>query len=209
MSIYSDIIFPKLEPLITKGLWKERRRLLEDVRGDVLEIGPGAGENFKYLSPEVRSCFAIDPSSGFIKKAHQKSQQLKNRFSIKVIRAKGEYLPFKSKSFDAAICFLVLCSVNNPHLSLSEISRVLSPGGKLLFFEHVLSENEALALLQHRINPVWRIFGCGCELNRNTKHFIRKAGFDFIRFHQYRSARMGPRFTSEIIEGAAVKSASK
>ena len=43
MGIYSDIVFPNLEPLITKSLWKERRRLLKDVRGDVLEIGPGTG----------------------------------------------------------------------------------------------------------------------------------------------------------------------
>jgi ubiquinone/menaquinone biosynthesis C-methylase UbiE len=206
MGIYSDIVFPTLEPLITKGLWKERRRLLQGVRGDVLEIGPGAGENFKYLPPGIRSYYAIDPSPAFIKKAYQKSQKMNERPLIKVIQAKGEDLPFKSKSFDAVICFLVLCSVNDPYLSLAEIHRVLNPGGKLVFFEHVLSEKQAVARLQHLVNPVWRILGCGCELNRNTAFFVKKAGFDFIRFHRYPSPRMGPRFTSEVIEGAAVKS---
>jgi hypothetical protein len=65
---------------------------------------------------------------------------------------------------------------------------------------------KAVAQLQHRVNSVWRIIGCGCELNRNTMHFVKKAGFDFIRLHQYRLPRMGFRFTSEVIEGAAVKS---
>ena len=193
MGIYSDIVFPNLEPLITKGLWKERRRLLKDVRGDVLEIGPGAGENVNYLSPDVRSYCAIEPSLGFVKKARRKSHQSNKNFSIKMMRAKGENLPFKEKSFDAAICFLVLCSVNNPVRTLAEIHRVLNPGGKLVFFEHVLSEDKAVACLQNRINPVWRVLGCGCELNRNTANAVKKAGFDFIRLQQYRSSRMGPR----------------
>lgn len=71
---------------MTKGLWEERRRLLKDVRGDILEIGPGVGENIKYLSPRVRSYFAIDPSSGFIKIGHIESQQMNKKFSIKVMR---------------------------------------------------------------------------------------------------------------------------
>jgi ubiquinone/menaquinone biosynthesis C-methylase UbiE len=207
MGIYSsDIVFPKLEPLITKGLWMERRRLLKDVRGNVLEFGPGAGENFKFISPGIRSYTAIDPSNVFINKAHQKSQLLKKTMTIKVIRAKGDNLPFKSDSFDAVICFFVLWSANDISRSLSEIYRVLNPGGKLLFFEHVFSEHQAMARLQHRGNSLRSIIGCGCELNRNTMHFVKEAGFDFIRLHQYRSPCIEFGLTSEVIEGAAVKS---
>jgi ubiquinone/menaquinone biosynthesis C-methylase UbiE len=205
MGIYSDIIFPKIEPLITRGLWRERQRLLQDARERVLEIGPGTGENFRYLSPEARSYLAVDRSISFTQIAFKKSRHFVERVPITVLQGEAEELPFRSGSFDTVICFLVLCSVKDLNRSLAEIHRVLNDGGRLVFFEHVLSSDTTIARLQYFISPLWKIIGCGCRLDRNTASEINKAGFDFIRILKYRSARMGPRFTSEVIEGAAVK----
>jgi hypothetical protein len=82
---------------------------------------------------------------------------------------------------------------------------VLKPGGRLIFFEHVLSCSETVARWQHRINPFWKRIGCGCHLNRDTASEIVSSGFVYHSLDAYRSPHLGPPITSQVIEGVAVK----
>src|ERR687896_2586691 len=82
--------------------------------------------------------------------------------------ARAEDLPFEDGSFDVAVSTLVLCSVQQPDRALSQIRRVLRPGGTLLFIEHIRSEDPRVARWQDRLQPVWGFFAGGCHANRDT-----------------------------------------
>ena len=70
-----------------------------------------------------------------------------------------------------------LCSIPNPMSALTEMRRVLKPGGRLLFVEHGLSPEIRIARWQHRLTPCWKRIGGGCHLNRKMDDLIRAAGF--------------------------------
>jgi len=88
--------------------------------------------------------------------------------SAHVIEAPAERLPFEDASFDTAVATLVLCTVPDPQGALAEISRVLKPGGQLLFIEHVRSEDSGLSRWQDRLERPWHFLGDGCHCNRDT-----------------------------------------
>jgi SAM-dependent methyltransferase len=87
---------------------------------------------------------------------------------VEVIEAPGEDLPFDDSSFDTVTLTLVLCTVPDPPAALREVSRVLRPGGRLLFLEHVRAEDSGLARWQDRLHGAWYLFGNGCHCNRDT-----------------------------------------
>jgi ubiquinone/menaquinone biosynthesis C-methylase UbiE len=85
-----------------------------------------------------------------------------------VVEADAESLPFPDDHFDVVVATLVLCTVPNPSAALDEISRVLRPGGRFLFAEHVRAATPTLAHWQNRLHAPWYLFGCGCHCNRDT-----------------------------------------
>ncbi|MFW5936802.1 MAG: class I SAM-dependent methyltransferase [Desulfosalsimonas sp.] len=203
---YGRFVFPHIEVLVTRGLGKIRRRLLSQAHGRVMEIGAGAAQNLTYLPETVQSYLATDPSPVMVGKA--KKEILRHKppgLDARVMRAAAEDIPVKSQSADTVISFLVLCSVYDPFAALSEVYRVLRPGGSFLFFEHVLAPGGATVWWQNRINPVWKRLGGGCHLNRDTADTIEKSGFCFEQFRQYRTRKMGPAITANVIEGVAGK----
>ncbi|MFP3999396.1 MAG: class I SAM-dependent methyltransferase, partial [Desulfobacterales bacterium] len=202
---YSRFIFPYIEILITSRLGKIRRRLLNRARGRVVEIGAGAAKNLSYLPETVHSYLATDPSQVMAGKAKKEiTAHRVPSLDAHVIRASAEDLPVKSRSADTVISFLVLCSVYDPFAALAEVHRILRPGGVFLFFEHVLAPGGATVKWQNRITPIWKRLGGGCHLNRDTAYLIEKSGFRFEQLRQYRSGKMGPPLTSNVIEGMAV-----
>jgi ubiquinone/menaquinone biosynthesis C-methylase UbiE len=202
-SIYEKHIFPHVEDLVTSRLREERKRLLASARGTLLEIGAGGGQNFRFFPDEVDLCLALEPSPTFVRKAEKKLEGAAPR--IRIIRGRGEDLPLAGNSVDTALSFLVLCTVQDPGKVLREIYRVLKPGGRLIFFEHVLSCSETVARWQHWIDPLWKRIGCGCHLNRDTASEIAGSGFVYRSLDVYRSPHLGPPITSQVIEGVAVR----
>ena len=205
MGLYREKIFPLLERVATGGVKRVRQRLVAEATGVTLEIGAGAGQNFAYLPQGLPRCFAIEPHPTFLTLLRRKLVADAGPNGIHLCRAVAEGLPLKPNSVDTVVTFLVLCSVHNPLQSLKEISRVLKPGGRLLFFEHVYSYEPAVARRQRFWDPIWRRVACGCRLTRDTQTLIQNAGLSYKTIRRYRCPGMGPAITSCVIEGMAVK----
>jgi ubiquinone/menaquinone biosynthesis C-methylase UbiE len=156
------------------GLRVHREELLSSLAGRVLEIGAGTGSNLTSYGEAVTSLTITEPDRHMLRRleAHVRKQMP----AARVLRAPAEDLPFGDDTFDAVVSTLVLCGVDDQPRALREIRRVLRPGGQLVFFEHVRSDDPKLARQQDRMNPVNR-FVAGCECNRPTLDSIRGAGF--------------------------------
>lgn len=161
---------------------KQRGLALEGVSGDVLEIGLGTGANLRHYTEQVRSLAAVEPSLGMAARAERHAKEA--GLNLRLTHHSGEQLPFEDAGFDAVVITLVLCTVEDVRAVLSEVLRVLRPGGKLHFLEHVASPDPRTRKWQDRLNGIWKVLGCGCNLNRDTERAIRSAGFAVERLHR-------------------------
>ncbi|TAK64450.1 MAG: class I SAM-dependent methyltransferase [Dehalococcoidia bacterium] len=166
-----------------------RRELLGGLTGDVLEIGAGTGANFSYYKPGAR-VIALEPDPHMLKRAQARLATL-GRTNIDVQRAPAEALPFDADSFDVVVSTLVLCTVNDLAASLAELRRVLRPGGRLVFIEHVRG-NGALGHTHDLIQPVWGWCSAGCQVNRRTEAAMADAGFAFDEIRRLKLAPWMP-----------------
>lgn len=157
------------------GVAEHRRRLLAGLVGRVVEIGAGNGLNFAHYPDTVTEVIAVEPESYLRCRAELAAQ--KARVKVSVVEGEAESLPLGDASVDAAVTSLVLCSVGDPSAALSEIRRVLQPGGELRFYEHVRASDARLARLQRLVDPIWSRFAGGCRLTRNTLEAVKAAGF--------------------------------
>jgi ubiquinone/menaquinone biosynthesis C-methylase UbiE len=180
------------------GLGAMRESLLAGATGRVLEIGGGTGVNLPYYDG-VDSLVVTEPEPAMLRRLERKVREQAPQ--AEVVQAPAEDLPFGDESFDTVVSTLVLCGVDVDR-SLAELRRVLRPGGRLLFLEHVRSDDPALARFQDRINPLNR-FLVGCECNRQTLSAIETAGFTISRVERAMTPE-APKFVRPLIVGAAV-----
>jgi SAM-dependent methyltransferase len=157
------------------GMAAWRAELVEDLTGDILEIGCGTGMMFPHYSDTVRLT-AIEPDPEFLPLAEKAAR--KSRAAITLSADSGEKLPFEPARFDAVVLAMVLCSVPSMETVLREAHRVLKPGGQLRLIEHVQSDKPVASTLMDAFNPLWRaVNGVGCNMNRRPEPAIRAAGF--------------------------------
>jgi ubiquinone/menaquinone biosynthesis C-methylase UbiE len=168
------------------GLRDERRRMLAELRGDVLEIGPGPGLNLPYYPDAVASLTLAEPEDPMADRLEKRIASGPRRG--RVVRAPAEDLPLPGDSFDHVVATFVLCTVADPERALAEVARVLKPGGTFVFMEHVRSRNPDLAAWQDRVHPLWLRFAHGCHCNRPTPDTI--AAFDGLELGDVRRDSM-------------------
>jgi ubiquinone/menaquinone biosynthesis C-methylase UbiE len=155
------------------GLREERRQLLTRAEGATIEIGAGTGLNVPLYPQRVTRLVLTEPDRHM--RARLTRRAAEAHPGAEVVDAPAELLPFADASFDTAVATLVLCSVGDQQNALEEIARVLKPGGKLLFLEHVRSDDEKIARSQDRMRPVYNLFGC--NPNRSTLAAIESSVF--------------------------------
>lgn len=180
-----------------------RRELLGDVRGDVLEIGAGTGRNLDHYQ-DVERLVLAEPDVHMRRKLAARVASVSVAKRIDVVAWDAEQLESDAHSFDAVVSTLVLCSVGDVERCLAEIRRVLRPGGKLVFFEHVAAEDPGRLAWQRRVEPVWKLVAGNCHLCRETARAIEDAGFRFERMTK-ESARKALPIVRPTIRGVALR----
>jgi ubiquinone/menaquinone biosynthesis C-methylase UbiE len=181
------------------GLREIRHGLLAEASGSVLEIGAGTGLNLPHYDGDVASLVFTEPEPAMIRRLQKKVRS--EAPLAKILRAPAEDLPFEDDSFDTVVSTLVLCGVDDQARSLREIRRVLRPGGRLLFLEHVRSDEAALARFQDRMNWLNRLV-VFCDCNRPTLTTIEASGFTVSTLERSVLPK-APKFAQPLIYGSA------
>lgn len=174
-------------PLERMGLQRLRRRIFRNLQGRVLELGAGSGLNIPVYPPHTElEIIALEPSWRKTNCSHSRRKSL-NSTPVRLtwVLGKGEALPFADASFDAVVTTLVLCSVQSLETTLTEMKRVLKPGGQLRVLEHVRPPQPRLGKLFDRLTPAWYAVAEGCFLNRESGKAIESAGFHIIEKRSY------------------------
>jgi len=183
---------------------RRRERLLEGARGKVLEVGGGTGANLPHYR-DVDRVIVTEPDPSMRKRLVRKLASA--RVPVEVSAAGAEELSFPDGSFDTVVSTLVLCTVPDQASALEEIWRVLVPGGRLLFIEHVRAAG-SMARWQDRLEPLWRRLLGGCHPNRDTVAAIREAGFEIETFESFHPPVLLSGLTPHVQGSAIVRHAA-
>ena len=172
-SVFSVMYDPLLWVGERAGMAQRRQELLAEASGRVLELGAGTGLNLRYYPDEIDELTLTEPAAPMIPKLERRLSR-ENREG-RVVVATAEELPFEDDSFDTVVSTLVLCTVDDPRRAIDETARVLKPGGRLLFLEHVRADTRRLARWQDRLHRLWHAFAAGCHANRPTVELLQES----------------------------------
>ncbi|MDJ0642958.1 MAG: class I SAM-dependent methyltransferase [Erythrobacter sp.] len=160
-----------------KPILKRRAGLIPLAKGDVFELGCGGGINQQYYDVSAVSSYAgIDPHAGLLEDTIAAAKA--KGWPADIREGVGEAIPFPDRFFDTVVCTFTLCSVEDPAKVLSEMRRILRPGGQALFLEHGRAPDANVAKWQDRIEPYWKPMAGGCHLTRPIGSAFRGAGFE-------------------------------
>tara|TARA_E500000178_G_C17028299_1_gene759157 strand:+ start:2455 stop:3078 length:624 start_codon:yes stop_codon:yes gene_type:complete len=180
MGIYQKYIMPKVLDFLcsTKPIQYQRKKVVHQAYGNILEIGIGTGNNIPfYDKSKVSKIIGLDPSENLSKIAKIKSQ--KYNLKIEHLKNYAEDLDLKDETIDSVLITYTLCSIENEEKSLSEIKRVLKPDGILIFCEHGLAPDYRISKWQNLLTPISKKLAGGCCLNKNIYNLIQNNGFKF------------------------------
>lgn len=149
----------------TRGMRARRRRLLSAARGRVLEIGAGTGLNLRHYPDGIGELVLAEPYEPMTDRLERRRSR--SGRAARIVAAPAEALPFEDGSFDTVVSTMVLCTVTDPERAVAEVRRVLRPGGRLLFCEHVRSDSARMARWQDRLANAWARLADGCRCNRD------------------------------------------
>lgn len=173
------------------GQRETRRQLLSAATGRTLEIGAGSGINAPLYPATVSELVISEPSPHMLEHIHKTLAERRPPIeSISVEEASAEKLPYPDDSFDTVAMTFVLCSVEDPATVLEEIARVLKPGGRYLFLEHVhAGEGTRLGRFQDLVEVPHRYIAAGCHPNRRTWELLEQAPLEIERLEHGRQPR--------------------
>ena len=159
----------------TKPNQYQRKKIVPLAVGDVVEIGIGPGLNLRYYNSEkVNKIIGIDPSNELNELAQKKADKV--NLNIEFNLSSAEQINLMDSSVDSVVCTFSLCSIPNPELALSEIYRILKPGGKYYFCEHGISPDFLTRMLQNITSGFYPSLSGGCHANRDIINLITSSG---------------------------------
>jgi len=161
------------EPFLRRGerlVMRDRRaELVGQARGRVVEIGAGTGLNVPHYTPAAKEVILTEPVPAMFRRVRRRAE---GHAPMRAVQAGAEALPIEDDSVDTVVSTLVLCTVAEVEPVLAEITRVLRPGGRLLFCEHVRATDPKLARRQSRYAGPWAAFAQGCRCDRDTLDLV-------------------------------------
>jgi len=186
-----------------KAITRERKSIVPKAKGRVLEVGFGSGLNAPFYDREgITHLYALEPSAAMRKRSLKRIADLP--FPLEWLDLPGEEIPLPDESVDTVLVTYTLCTIPDVAAALAGMRRVIKPGGSMVFLEHGLAPDEAVAKWQYRLNGVWGRLAGGCHLNRDPAVLIRNAGFQ-IRSMDQHYAKGAPKFAGFMTGGVAVR----
>lgn len=175
--------FDMFEAPIEKLLFGKLRRLvLPSLTGKVLEVGVGTGKNLPFYNDSVELT-GIDFSPGMLEKAKQQ-KAAKHYTNVKLLEMDAQDLGFEDNSFDTTVSTFVFCTVPDPPLALKNLYRVLKPGGKAAFIEHMKTDYWIINLFLRLMN-IFSTRMLGTSMIRDTQKNIEEAGFKVLEVRRF------------------------
>ncbi len=202
MNLYERLILPPLLDMWMRQpeIEEYRGELIPAARGRVLEVGVGSGLNFPHYGADVTTVVGLDPSMRLLSMARRRADQA--GAPVELMQGSATAIPLGDDSVDTLVMTWTLCSIPDPLAALREMRRVLKLGGALLFVEHGLSPEPAVARWKHWLTPVWRHIAGGCHLDRKVDDLLRDAGFEIAELKT--AYADGPRPMTYMYQGRAV-----
>lgn len=175
MGYYRNKLFPRLmHRSLDKPLFHRwRNALLTEVRGAVLEIGGGTGLNIDHYPSSVESLLMLDNNPGMVQAIQSRSAK---NGKVKAVEGSAEKMPAESGQYDWVVSTFTLCSVDSVPQVVSEVIRVLKPGGHFLWLEHGSAKSKSTRFVQKVVEPLQKCVGDGCSLTRSYLPEIEAAG---------------------------------
>jgi ubiquinone/menaquinone biosynthesis C-methylase UbiE len=204
MGFYSKVIFPRgCDILMSMSvLAQHRKEVLEGVSGNILEIGFGTGLNLVHYPDSIKKITTVDVNEGMNLLAQKRIDQ--SSISVDNLTLNGENLPMEDESFDSVVSTWTMCSIKNIDQTLCETYRVLKPGGRLFFIEHGLSDDPKIQKWQNRLNPLQKLIGDGCHINRKINDIIETQNMSIEKLERFYMAK-SPKCLGYSYKGSAVK----
>ncbi|MCB0874656.1 MAG: methyltransferase domain-containing protein [Solirubrobacterales bacterium] len=181
------------------GMRDRRRDLVAAASGRTIELGAGTGLNFEHYPGAVEELLLTEPFPPMANRLRERTGG-----AATVIEAPAESLPIPDASADTVVATLVLCTVDDLPATLAEVARVLKPGGRLLFAEHVRSDDPSLARWQDRLERPWKFVAHGCRCNRDTLAAIEASPLEIEAVERGRIPKAAA-IVEPLVVGSAVR----
>lgn len=180
----NSCLFYMLDGYVHYKYGKRKTKLFADLPKSVVEIGPGGGANMRYLKTGTRM-IAIEPNPYMHKRLRAKAR--KYAVNIDIRPSGAERMDIASNSVDAVFSTLTLCTIGDEKEGLNEIKRVLKPGGKFFFLEHVgARKGSLLRKIQEWVHRPWFWLFEGCHTHKDIAKSIRDAGFAEVHMENFK-----------------------
>lgn len=182
MGLYNRYVLPHLINCAcgARPIQCQRRKIVPQARGVVLEVGFGPGRNLPYFNPDqIEKVYAVEPEAGMLALARKAAETAP--VPVEIVPTTTEAMTIAPNSVDTLLLTFVVCTIPDAVSALRAARRVLKPDAIVLFAEHGAAPDADVRRAQTRIEPIWKRLAGGCHLTRDIPTILRDSGFQIER----------------------------